>query len=187
MAGVAQLVRAPDCGPGGREFDSRRPPHLFFDTLGCRQVVKAPDFDSGIRRFKSCHPSHLYGIGPLAQSVEHLIFNQGVRSSSLRWTTTKKTISFEMVFFVYVVIGARTSVLPGVRARSEKHGSLFPTEQLTSDAALAQQALRLTTKRNLNRTTLWRLGFFFYAKRQADLYNTSACRSAILMFFDFFF
>ena len=55
MAGVAQLVRAPDCGPGGREFDSRRPPHL---SLGCRQVVKAPDFDSGIRRFKSCHPSH---------------------------------------------------------------------------------------------------------------------------------
>ena len=30
MAGVAQLVRAPDCGPGGREFDSRRPPHLFY-------------------------------------------------------------------------------------------------------------------------------------------------------------
>ena len=92
MAGLAQLVRAPDCGPGGREFDSLSPPHLF--TLGCRQVVKAPDFDSGIRRFKSCHPSHTSGnklhirhLGPLAQSVEHLIFNQGVRSSSLRWTT----------------------------------------------------------------------------------------------------
>ena len=26
---------------------------------------------------------------PLAQSVEHLAFNQGVRSSSLRWITTK--------------------------------------------------------------------------------------------------
>ena len=59
MAGVAQLVRAPDCGPGGREFDSLCPPHLFY-ILGCRQVVKAPDFDSGIRRFKSCHPSHLF-------------------------------------------------------------------------------------------------------------------------------
>ena len=32
MAGVAQLVRAPDCGPGGREFDSRRPPQPFFTT-----------------------------------------------------------------------------------------------------------------------------------------------------------
>ena len=26
-------------------------------------------------------------IGPLAQTVEHLTFNQGVRSSNLRWTT----------------------------------------------------------------------------------------------------
>ena len=86
MAGVAQLVRAPDCGPGGREFDSRRPPHLF---LGCRQVVKAPDFDSGIRKFKSCHPSQVF-YGPLAQSVEHLTFNQGVPGSNLGWTTTLK-------------------------------------------------------------------------------------------------
>ena len=29
MAGVAQLVRAPDCGSGGRGFDSRRSPHFF--------------------------------------------------------------------------------------------------------------------------------------------------------------
>ena len=29
MAGVAQLVRAPDCGPGGREFDSLCPPHYL--------------------------------------------------------------------------------------------------------------------------------------------------------------
>ena len=42
----------------------------------------------------------------------------------------------------------------------------------------------LPTKRNLNRTTLWRLGFsFFIQKRRADLYNTSARRSAILNIF----
>ena len=28
MAGVAQLVRASDCGPEGRWFDSSHPPHL---------------------------------------------------------------------------------------------------------------------------------------------------------------
>ena len=28
---------------------------------------------------------------PLAQSVEHLTFNQGVRSSNLRWITTEKS------------------------------------------------------------------------------------------------
>ena len=42
-----------------------------------------------IRRFESCYPSH---CDPLAQVVEHLTFNQGVRSSSLRWVTiTLKT------------------------------------------------------------------------------------------------
>ena len=91
MAGVAQLVRAPDCGPGGREFDSRRPPHFF---LGCRQEVKAPDFDSGIRWFKSSHPSH---CGPLAQLAEHLTFNQGVPSSNLGWTTTLHALLAQLV------------------------------------------------------------------------------------------
>ena len=27
MVGVAQLVRAPGCGPGGRGFETPRPPH----------------------------------------------------------------------------------------------------------------------------------------------------------------
>ena len=54
MAGVAQLVRASDCGPEGRGFDSRLPPHYF---IGVSPSGKAPDFDSGIRRSESCHPS----------------------------------------------------------------------------------------------------------------------------------
>ena len=83
MAGVAQLVRAPDCGPGGRKFDSCHPPHFVNILMGCSQEVKAPDFDSGIRWFKSSHPSH----GPLAQMVEHLTFNQGVPGSIPGWTT----------------------------------------------------------------------------------------------------
>ena len=36
MVGVAQLVRAPDCGSGGRRFDSDHPPHL----MGCSQAVR---------------------------------------------------------------------------------------------------------------------------------------------------
>ena len=55
MVGIAQLVRAPDCGSGGREFDSHYPPHKKDD--------------------------------PLAQSVEHLTFNQGVPRSSRGWIT----------------------------------------------------------------------------------------------------
>ena len=52
--------------------------------MGYSQVGKAPDFDSGMRRFESCYPSQ---YDPLAQPVEHLTFNQGVRSSNLRWVT----------------------------------------------------------------------------------------------------
>ena len=59
MVGIAQLVRAPDCGSGGREFDSHYPPH--FD--------------------------------PLAQSVEHLTFNQGVPRSSRGWITKYGEVS----------------------------------------------------------------------------------------------
>ena len=63
-------------------------------SLGYSQVGKAPDFDSGMRRFESCYPSQ---YDPLAQPVEHLTFNQGVRSSNLRWVTKlEKPISFEI-------------------------------------------------------------------------------------------
>ena len=62
MVGIAQLVRALDCGSRGRRFDSDYPPQFYFAALmktlfrsygldiglGCRQVGKAPDSDSGI-------------------------------------------------------------------------------------------------------------------------------------------
>ncbi len=54
MVGIAQLVRAPDCGSGGRGFDSHCSPHF----VGVSPSGKAPDFDSGIRRSESCHPCH---------------------------------------------------------------------------------------------------------------------------------
>ena len=86
MVGIAQLVRVPGCGPGGRGFESHYSPH-FTDSAnyGVSPSGKAPDFDSGTRRFKSCHPSHF--CDPLAQLVEHLTFNQVVRSSTLRRIT----------------------------------------------------------------------------------------------------
>ena len=60
----------------------------FFFKMGYSQVGKAADFDSVMRRFESCYPSQ---YDPLAQSAEHLTFNQGVRSSNLRWVTNKNT------------------------------------------------------------------------------------------------
>ena len=32
LVGVAQLVRAPDCGSGGRRFNSARPPFFGFSN-----------------------------------------------------------------------------------------------------------------------------------------------------------
>ena len=74
--------------------------------LGCRQVGKAPDFDSGIRWFESSQPSHLFG--PLAQSVEHLTFNQGVPRSSRGWVTVK------LICFLNVIskLQLRLSICP---------------------------------------------------------------------------
>ena len=55
---------------------------------GASPSGKARDFDSRIRRFESYRPSQfLFWSDPLAQSVEHLTFNQGVRGSNPRWVT----------------------------------------------------------------------------------------------------
>ena len=42
---------------------------------------------------------------PLAQSVEHLTFNQGVRDSSSRWVTKKKRASYDALFFLIIHYG----------------------------------------------------------------------------------
>ena len=49
-------------------------------TLGCRQAVKARDFDSRIVGSNPATPATFFD--PLAQSVEHLTFNQGVPGSN---------------------------------------------------------------------------------------------------------
>lgn len=45
MAGVAQLVRAPDCDSGGRRFNSGHSPHLYFPDM---------EFDGGYMRVYIC-------------------------------------------------------------------------------------------------------------------------------------
>ena len=42
MADVAQSVRAPVCGTGGRQFDSGHPPHSFFAPVA--QLDRASAF-----------------------------------------------------------------------------------------------------------------------------------------------
>ena len=83
MVGVAQLVRVPGCGPGGRGFKSLHSPHF----IACEKMThKAPvaqldrvaDFESVGRRFESYRAYQIQEKiqGPLAQLVEQLTLNQ---------------------------------------------------------------------------------------------------------------
>ena len=61
MVGVAQLVRAPGCGPGGRGFKSLHSPQTkkLIDWMSqykapVAQLDRASDFESAGRRFESC-------------------------------------------------------------------------------------------------------------------------------------
>ena len=94
LVGIAQLVRAPDCGSGGRGFDSHYSPHFFFrcrmqGTVGVSPSGKARDFDSRIRKVRILPPQP---FDPLAQLVEHLTFNQGAWGSSPQWVTISVTL-----------------------------------------------------------------------------------------------
>ena len=57
---------------------------LLQEPIGVSPSGKATDSDSVMRRFESCYPCQ---NDPLAQSVEHLTFNQGVPRSSRGWIT----------------------------------------------------------------------------------------------------
>ena len=51
MVGVAQLVRAPDCGSGGRGFKSHHSPHLLMSSIlnilaRVAELVDALDLES---------------------------------------------------------------------------------------------------------------------------------------------
>ena len=76
--------------------------HPIF--LGRSQVGKARDFDSRMRWFESSRPSQ---CDPLAQSVEHLTFNQGVPRSSRGWITIflsiKRCAHAGAAFFVFML------------------------------------------------------------------------------------
>ena len=85
MVGVAQLVRVPGCGPGGRGFKSLHSPHIY-NFAPVAQLDRVADFESVGRRFESYRAyqnKDLLGDvfqqpfkGPLAQLVEQLTLNQ---------------------------------------------------------------------------------------------------------------
>ena len=96
---MAQLASAPDCGSGGRGFESLYPPSFVYKAkdngrgslmLGYRQAVRHSTLTAALAGSNPASPvkvskNLLLNIcGILAQVVEHLTFNQVVRGSNPR-------------------------------------------------------------------------------------------------------
>ena len=92
MVGIAQLVSAPDCGSGGQGFESLYPPS---NLMGYRQAVRHSTLTAALVGSNPTSPVRAVEkncsikYGALAQSVEHLTFNQVVRGSNPRCFTKK--------------------------------------------------------------------------------------------------
>ena len=111
MVGIAQLVSAPDCGSGGQGFESLYPPFCMRrdvpDGVGCsgriprnlyllgyRQAVRHRTLTPAFAGSNPASPAWRFPLwGALAQSVEHLTFNQVVRGSNPRCFMAKKRAS----------------------------------------------------------------------------------------------
>ena len=95
------MVRAPDCGSGGRRFDSVHPPHMRRGRgpgapFGMSPSGKAQDFDSCSRGFESRHPSH-------RRSGLHIVRSDlfKVRAHSFRRSSSQNRTRFAGLRFCF--------------------------------------------------------------------------------------
>ena len=88
LVGVAQLVRAPGCGPGGRGFETPRPPQF-----GCRHRVIGAGRAVLFRELHRLWPSVETRNAPLAQLVEQRTLNPQVLGSIPRGRTILSSCS----------------------------------------------------------------------------------------------
>ena len=125
MVGVAQLVRASDCGSEGRGFEPRYPPHKVENARAVSRMAK---------RFHN---------GPLAQMAEQGTLNPKVRGSTPRRptiATSKAGPDFGACFLrsrprVSLTRADATSVARRGRRTSVEIGSVLPCRKLLAEGA----------------------------------------------------
>ncbi len=123
MVDVAQLVSAPDCGSGGRGFESLHPPHSFLQprlrrgsefvpppqpALGCSQAVRQRTLTPSCVGSNPAIPAN----DPLAQSAEHLPFKQGVWSSNLQRVTKNPECESIQDFYLLPLHSSLLLIIP---------------------------------------------------------------------------
>ena len=87
LVGVAQLVRAPGCGPGGRGFETPRPPQF-----GCRHRDIGAGTAVVFGELHRLSPSVESRNAPLAQLVEQRTLNPQVLGSIPRGRTKHRSL-----------------------------------------------------------------------------------------------
>src|SRR5665647_681578 len=76
MADIAQLVRAPGCGLGGRGFNSRYPPHLkFLIHAPVAQLDRVTGYELGGRGSESLRAHQKTGLLRKAVRFFHAILD----------------------------------------------------------------------------------------------------------------
>ena len=85
---------------------------------------------------------------PLAQSVEHLTFNQGVRGSSLRWVTKNRRVSQERYPSVFgdPLLDRSLQVAGGGRVISLFQRNLTPSVARISSSPMGHQKQEYTAE-----------------------------------------
>ena len=78
------MVNTPDCGSGIRGFETLQSPQIFLLNRGVAKSVRQRTLTPLCVGSSPAAPA-IFDL--LAQSVEHLTFNQGVPRSSRGWVT----------------------------------------------------------------------------------------------------